>query len=427
MFAHGAAPRRVVVTGMGIACPLGLGVERVWKRLVEGQSGITAIQSFDVKDLTAKIAGQVPVGAKADGKLDLSEWIPVKDQKKMDRFIQLAVVAAVEAVEDSGWAPQTEEDQCATGVMIGSGIGGLTTIFESSRLIWEGKHKRVSPFFIPSALINLASGHVSIRYGFKGPNHAVVTACATGVHAMGDAARLIAFGDADVMVAGGAEAAVSEIGMAGFCASRALSTAYNDRPTEGSRPWDEGRDGFVMGEGAGVCVLEEYEHAKARGAKIYAEVIGYGMSGDAYHITAPSETGDGAFRSMRAALRSAGVAPDEVQYVNAHGTSTPMGDDLELSAVERLWGDAAPGLAMSSTKSAIGHLLGAAGAVEGIFSVLAIRDGVAPPTLNLDKPSRASAIDRVAKVAQERPIKVALSNSFGFGGTNASIVFRATP
>jgi 3-oxoacyl-[acyl-carrier-protein] synthase II len=427
VFAHGAAPRRVVVTGMGIACPLGLGVERVWKRLVEGQSGITAIQSFDVKDLTAKIAGQVPVGAKADGKLDLSEWIPVKDQKKMDRFIQLAVVAAVEAVEDSGWAPQTEEDRCATGVMIGSGIGGLTTIFESSRLIAEGKHKRVSPFFIPSALINLASGHVSIRYGFKGPNHAVVTACATGVHALGDAARLIAFGDADVMVAGGAEAAVSEIGMAGFCASRALSTAYNDRPTEGSRPWDEGRDGFVMGEGAGVCVLEEYEHAKARGAKIYAEVIGYGMSGDAYHITAPSETGDGAFRSMRAALRSAGVAPDEVQYVNAHGTSTPMGDDLELSAVERLWGDAAPGLAMSSTKSAIGHLLGAAGAVEGIFSVLAIRDGVAPPTLNLDKPSRASAIDRVAKVAQERPIKVALSNSFGFGGTNASIVFRATP
>ena len=427
MFAHGAAPRRVVVTGMGIACPLGLGVERVWKRLVEGQSGIAAIQSFDVKDLTAKIAGQVPVGAKADGKLDLSEWIPVKDQKKMDRFIQLAVVAAVEAVEDSGWVPQTEEDQCATGVMIGSGIGGLTTIFESSRLIAEGKHKRVSPFFIPSALINLASGHVSIRYGFKGPNHAVVTACATGVHALGDAARLIAFGDADVMVAGGAEAAVSEIGMAGFCASRALSTAYNDRPTEGSRPWDEGRDGFVMGEGAGVCVLEEYEHAKARGAKIYAEVIGYGMSGDAHHITAPSETGDGAFRSMRAALRSAGVAPDEVQYVNAHGTSTPMGDDLELSAVERLWGDAASGLAMSSTKSAIGHLLGAAGAVEGIFSVLAIRDGVAPPTLNLDKPSRASAIDRVAKVAQERPIKVALSNSFGFGGTNASIVFRAAP
>ena len=425
MFAHGAAPRRVVVTGMGIACPLGLGVERVWQRLVAGESGIAAIQSFDVKDLTAKIAGQVPVGARADGKLDLNEWIPVKDQKKMDRFIQLAVVAAVEAVEDSGWLPESEEDRCATGVMIGSGIGGLTTIYESSQLIAAGKHKRVSPFFIPSALINLASGHVSIRYGFKGPNHAVVTACATGVHALGDAARLIAFGDADVMVAGGAEAAVTEIGMAGFCASRALSTAYNDRPQEGSRPWDEGRDGFVMGEGAGICVLEELEHAKARGAKIYAEVIGYGMSGDAHHITAPSDTGDGAYRSMRAALRSAGVAPEQVQYVNAHGTSTPMGDDLELGAVERLWGDAAGGLAMSSTKSAIGHLLGAAGAVEGIFSILAIRDKVAPPTLNLEKPSKPSAIDRVAKVAQERPIEVALSNSFGFGGTNASIVFRA--
>jgi 3-oxoacyl-[acyl-carrier-protein] synthase II len=425
VFAHGAAPRRVVVTGMGIACPLGLGVERVWKRLIEGESGITAIQSFDVKDLTAKIAGLVPVGVKAEGKLDLNEWIPVKDQKKMDRFIQLAYVAAVEAVEDSGWLPESEEDRCATGVMIGSGIGGLTTIYESSQLIAAGKHKRVSPFFIPSALINLASGHVSIRYGFKGPNHAVVTACATGVHALGDAARLIAFGDADVMVAGGAEAAVSEIGMAGFCASRALSTAFNDRPQEGSRPWDEDRDGFVMGEGAGVCVLEELEHAKARGAKIYAEVIGYGMSGDAHHITAPSDTGDGAFRSMRSALRSAGVNPDQVQYVNAHGTSTPLGDDLELGAVERLWGDAAGKLAMSSTKSAIGHLLGAAGAVEGIFSILAIRDGVAPPTLNLERPSRESAIDRVAKVAQERPIEVALSNSFGFGGTNASIVFRA--
>ncbi|WP_328702216.1 beta-ketoacyl-ACP synthase II [Belnapia arida] len=427
MFAQAAAPRRVVVTGMGIASPLGLGVERVWKRLIEGQSGIAAIQSFDVKDLPAKVAGQVPVGTRAEGGLDLAEWIPVKDQKKMDRFIQLAVVAAVEAVEDSGWMPEDEEGRCATGVMIGSGIGGLTTIYESSQLIAQGKHKRVSPFFIPSALINLASGHVSIRYGFKGPNHAVVTACATGVHALGDAARLIAFGDADVMVAGGAEAAVSEIGMAGFCASRALSTGYNDTPAEASRPWDEGRDGFVMGEGAGVVVLEEYEHAKTRGAKIYAEVIGYGMSGDAHHITAPSDTGDGAFRSMRAALKSAGVAPSEVQYVNAHGTSTPLGDDLELGAVERLWGEDARGLAMSSTKSAIGHLLGAAGAVEGIFSILAIRDGVAPPTLNLEKASKDSPIDRVAKVAQERKIDVALSNSFGFGGTNASIVFRAAP
>jgi 3-oxoacyl-[acyl-carrier-protein] synthase II len=424
VFAHLAAPRRVVVTGMGIACPLGLGVEHVWKRLTAGESGIGAIQSFDVSQLPAKIAGQVPGGPKAEGKLDLSEWIPVKDLKKMDRFIQLALVAAEEAVQDAGWTPEAEADRIRTGVMIGSGIGGLPTIYEASVLIKEGKYRRLSPFFIPSALINLASGHVSIRYGFKGPNHSVVTACATGVHALGDAARLIALGDAEVMVAGGAEAAVSEIGMAGFCASRALSTAFNDTPAQGSRPWDKDRDGFVMGEGAGVLVLEEYEHAKARGAKIYAEVVGYGMSGDAHHITAPSEDGDGAFRSMQAALRSAGVTPDGVQYVNAHGTSTPMGDDLELGAVERLWGDAAKGLAMSSTKSAVGHLLGAAGAVEGIFSVLAIRDGVAPPTLNLDEPSKASPIDRVAKVAQDRKIDVALSNSFGFGGTNASIVFR---
>ena len=424
MFGHLTTPRRVVVTGMGIACPLGLGVENVWKRLTAGESGLGAIQSFDVSQLTAKIAGQVPTGPKTEGKLDLNEWIPVKDLKKMDRFIQLALVAAEEAVEDSGWKPEDEDSRCRTGVMIGSGIGGLPTIFEASVLIKEGKTRRLSPFFIPSALINLASGHVSIKYGFKGPNHSVVTACATGVHALGDAARLIALGDADVMVAGGAEAAVSEIGMAGFCASRALSTAFNENPTQGSRPWDKDRDGFVMGEGAGVLVLEEYEHAKKRGAKIYAEVVGYGMSGDAHHITAPSEDGDGAFRSMRAALRSAGVTPDQVQYVNAHGTSTPMGDDLELGAVERLWGDAAKGLAMSSTKAAIGHLLGAAGAVEGIFSVLAIRDGIAPPTLNLEEPSRESAIDRVAKVAQQRKIEVALSNSFGFGGTNASIVFK---
>ncbi len=425
MFANGAAPRRVVVTGMGIACPLGLGVENVWRRLIAGESGISSIQSFDTKDLPAKIAGQVPGGSRAEGKLDLAEWIPVKDQKKMDRFVQLAMVAATEAVEDSGWTAATEEERCAAGVMIGSGIGGLSTIYEASQLVASGRTRRLSPFFIPSALINLASGHVSIKYGLKGPNHSAVTACATGVHALGDAARLIALGDADVMVAGGAEAAVNEMGMAGFCAARALSTEYNDTPQAASRPWDEGRDGFVMGEGAGVVVLEEYEHAKKRGAKIYAEVIGYGMSGDAHHITAPSDDGDGAFRSMRAALRSAKVTPDQVQYVNAHGTSTPLGDDLELGAVERLWGDAAKGLAMSSTKSAVGHLLGAAGAVEGIFSILAIRDGVAPPTLNLEKPSRESAIDRVAKQAQQRPIEVALSNSFGFGGTNASIVFRA--
>jgi 3-oxoacyl-[acyl-carrier-protein] synthase II len=425
VFANGAAPRRVVVTGMGICCPLGVGVESVWRRLIAGESGISAIQSFDTKDLPAKIAGQVPSGTRAEGGLDIGEWIPVKDQKKMDRFVQHAIVAATEAVEDSGWVPQSEEERCAAGVMIGSGIGGLSTIYEASQLVASGKTRRLSPFFIPSALINLASGHVSIKYGLKGPNHSAVTACATGVHALGDAARLIALGDADVMVAGGAEAAVSELGMAGFCAARALSTGYNDTPQAASRPWDEGRDGFVMGEGAGVLVLEELEHAKRRGARIYAEVIGYGMSGDAHHITAPSDDGDGAFRSMRAALRSARVTPDQVQYVNAHGTSTPLGDDLELGAVERLWGDAARGLAMSSTKSAIGHLLGAAGAVEGIFSILAIRDGVAPPTLNLEKPSRESPIDRVAKQAQERPIEVALSNSFGFGGTNASIVFRA--
>ncbi len=417
--------RRVVVTGMGIASPLGLGVAHVWKRLIAGESGISAIQSFDVTDLPAKIAGQVPRGAKADGRLDLAEWIAPKDQRKMDRFIHLALVAATEAVEDFGWRPETEADHEATGVMIGSGIGGLQSIYDGSVLVHEGRARRMSPFFIPSALINLASGHVSIKYGFKGPNHAVVTACATGVHAVGDAARLIMLGDADVMVSGGAEAAVCPLGIAGFCASRALSTAFNDEPTRASRPWDRDRDGFVMGEGAGVLVLEEYEHARKRGAKIYAEVSGYGMSGDAHHITAPAEGHEGAERSMRAALRNGGIDPSEIQYVNAHGTSTPLGDDLELAAVERVFGDAANGLAMSSTKSAIGHLLGAAGAVEAVFSIMAIRDGIAPPTLNLDNPSRETVIDRVPNAAQERPIKAALSNSFGFGGTNASIIFRA--
>ncbi len=420
----GMSARRVVVTGMGIACPLGLGVERVWKRLIEGESGINAIQSFDTTELTAKIAGQVPVGTRAEGKLDISEWIPVKDQKKMDRFIHLAVVAAIEAVEDSGWVPKDEDARCATGVMIGSGIGGLGTIYEASVLVSQGKHRRLSPFFIPSALINLASGHVSIKYGFKGPNHAAVTACATGVHAIGDASRLIMLGDADVMVAGGAEGAVNELGMAGFCASRALSTNFNDRPAAASRPWDRDRDGFVMGEGAGIVVLEELEHAKARGAKIYGEVAGYGMSGDAHHITAPAEGHEGAFRAMKAAFRNGGALPGDVQYVNAHGTSTPLGDDLELEAVERFFGDDAKGLAMSSTKSATGHLLGAAGAIEAIFSLLAIRDSVVPPTLNLENPSRASVIDRVPLVAQERRVDVALSNSFGFGGTNASILFK---
>ena len=417
--------RRVVVTGMGIACPLGIGVEHVWRRLINSESGISSIQSFDTKDIPCKIAGQVPHGTKADGNLNIGEWVPVKDQKKMDRFIHLALVAGTEAVEDSGWMPETEDDRCATGVMIGSGIGGLGTIADAAVLVSQGKARRISPFFIPSALINLASGHLSIKYGFKGPNHSAVTACATGVHAIGDAARLIMLGDADVMVAGGAEAAVCELGIAGFCASRALSTGFNDRPAQASRPWDKDRDGFVMGEGAGVVVLEDYEHARKRGAKVYGEVIGYGMSGDAYHITAPAEGHDGAFRAMRAALKNGGVSTADIQYINAHGTSTPLGDDLELEAVERLFGDAARGVAMSSTKSATGHLLGAAGAIEAIFSILAVRDRVAPPTLNLDEPSRDSVIDRVAKTAQERDIRVALSNSFGFGGTNASVIFRA--
>jgi 3-oxoacyl-[acyl-carrier-protein] synthase II len=416
--------RRVVVTGMGIVSPLGVGLENVWRRLIAGESGIGAIQSFDVSDLPCKVAGQVPLGSRADGRFDPAEWVAPKDVKKMDRFILFAMAAAAEAVADSGWRPATEDDRCATGVMIGSGIGGLETIYEGAIMVHEGRARRLSPFFIPSALINLASGHVSIAHGFKGPNHSVVTACATGVHAIGDAARLIGLGDAEVMVAGGAEATVNRLGIAGFCASRALSTGFNDEPARASRPWDTERDGFVMGEGAGVLVLEEYDHARGRGARIYAEIGGYGMSGDAHHITAPAEGHEGAFRAMRAALRSGGMTPADVQYVNAHGTSTPAGDDLELEAVERLFGDAARGLAMSSTKSAIGHLLGAAGAVEAIFSILAVRDGIAPPTLNLDTPSRESVIDRVAHTAQERPIRAALSNSFGFGGTNASIIFK---
>jgi 3-oxoacyl-[acyl-carrier-protein] synthase II len=420
-----AFERRVVVTGMGIACPLGVGAEPVWRRLIEGRSGIGSIQSFDTKNLTCTVAGQVPAGSRADGRLDINEWIPLKDQKKMDKFIHFAMVAAVGAVEDSGWEPKTDEDRWASGVMIGSGIGGLQTIYDASVQVYEGKARRLSPFFIPSALINLASGHVSIRFGWKGPNHSVVTACATGVHAIGDAARLIMMGDADVMLAGGAEATVNELGIAGFCASRALSTSFNDQPTRASRPWDRDRDGFVMGEGAGVLVLEEREHARARGAKIYAEIAGYGLSGDAHHITAPADGHEGAFRAMKSALRSGGLQPEDIQYVNAHGTSTPLGDDLELEAVERLFGDAAKGVAMSSTKSATGHLLGAAGAIEAVFSILAIRDGVVPPTLNLDEPSRPSAIDRVAHAAQERRVNVALSNSFGFGGTNASVIFRA--
>ena len=408
---------------MGIVSPLGLGLEHNWSRLIAGESGIGRIASFDPSDLPAHGAGEVPAGPTEAGCLTLSDWVPVKDQKKMDRFIHLGLVAATEAVEDSGWKPESEEDRCRTGVMIGSGIGGLQTIYDASITVHEGRARRLSPFFIPSALINLVSGHVSIKYGFKGPNHSVVTACASGVHAIGDASRLIMLGDADVMVAGGAEAAVCPLGIAGFSSARALSTAFNAEPEKASRPWDRDRDGFVMGEGAGIVVLEEYEHAKARGAKIYGEIIGYGMSGDAYHITAPAEGHEGAYRAMQAAVRSAGIAVSDIGYVNAHGTST-MADDLELQAVERLFGDAASQVAMSSTKSAIGHLLGAAGAVEAIFSILAIRDNVAPPTLNLDNPSTESAIDRVAHEAQRRKIDIALSNSFGFGGTNASIIVR---
>jgi 3-oxoacyl-[acyl-carrier-protein] synthase II len=415
--------RRVVVTGMGVVSPLGVGAEFVWNRLLKSESGIQGVQSCDVSDLPCKIAGEVPRGDTASGRFNADDYVSPKDQKKMDTFIIMAMGAAHQAVEDSGWKPTDEEGQNRTGVLIGSGIGGLQGIYEASITLKEKGPRRISPFFIPSCLINLASGHVSIKYGFRGPNHSVVTACATGSHALGDAARLIALGDADVMVAGGTESTVSRLGIAGFCASRALSTGFNDRPTEGSRPWDKDRDGFVMGEGSGVVVLEELEHAKARGAKIYAELVGYGLSGDAYHITAPSENGDGGYRCMQMALKRAGMNLDDIDYVNAHGTSTPLGDEIELGAVKRLFGDHAYKLTMSSTKSAIGHLLGAAGAVEAIFSILALRDQVAPPTLNLDNPSEGCDIDLAPKQAKPRKIRAALSNSFGFGGTNASLIF----
>jgi 3-oxoacyl-[acyl-carrier-protein] synthase II len=415
--------RRVVVTGLGVVSPLGVGAENVWNRLLKGESGIQGVQSCDVSDLPCKIAGEVPRGDTASGKFNADDYVTPKDQKKMDTFIVMAVAAAQQAVEDSGWKPTDEEGQTRTGVLIGSGIGGLQGIYEASITLKEKGPRRISPFFIPSCLINLASGHVSIKYGFRGPNHAVVTACATGSHALGDAGRLIALGDADVMVAGGAESTVSRLGIAGFCASRALSTGFNDNPTAGSRPWDKDRDGFVMGEGAGVVVLEELEHAKARGAKIYAELVGYGLSGDAYHITAPSENGDGGFRCMTMALKRAGMNLGDIDYINAHGTSTPLGDEIELGAVKRLFGQHAYELTMSSTKSAIGHLLGAAGAVEAIFSILALRDQVAPPTLNLDNPSEGCDIDLAPKQAKPRKIRAALSNSFGFGGTNASLIF----
>jgi 3-oxoacyl-[acyl-carrier-protein] synthase II len=417
--------RRVVVTGIGVVTPLGVGVDHVWKRLIKGESGISSIQSFDVSDLPAKIAGQVPRGDISSGKFNPDDYVTPKDQKKMDDFIVMAMAAAHEAVKDAGWEPKTDEERNSTGVMIGSGIGGLNVIYETSQILKEKGPRRVSPFFIPAALINLASGHVSIKYGFRGPNHSVVTACATGSHAIGDAARMIMLEDADVMVAGGAESTINRIGIAGFAASRALSTNFNDNPTAGSRPWDKDRDGFVMGEGAGILVLEEYEHAKARGAKIYAEVVGYGMSGDAHHITAPAEDGNGGFRAMQAALKRAKLEPKDIDYINAHGTSTPLGDEIELGAVKRLFGDHAYELTMSSTKSAIGHLLGAAGAVEAIFSILALRDQVAPPTLNLDNPSEGCDIDLAPKQAKPRKIRNVLSNSFGFGGTNASLVFSA--
>ncbi|MBI3515375.1 MAG: beta-ketoacyl-ACP synthase II [Proteobacteria bacterium] len=409
---------------MGLVTPLGTGVGTNWQRLTGAQSGLRAIQSFDVSDLPAKVAGQIPLGG-SDGAFNPDEIVPPNERRRMGDFIVYALAAATEAVADSGWKPSDGDALERTGVMIGSGIGGLIGITDGALTVHEKGPRRLSPFFIPSNLINLASGHVSIRFGFKGPNHAVVTACSTGAHAIGDAARLIQFGDADVMVAGGTEAAVSRIGMAGFAAARALSTGFNDTPARASRPWDKDRDGFVMGEGAGVVVLESLEHAKARGAKIYAELIGYGMSGDAHHITAPAPDGNGAFRSMRNALKSAHLKPEDIDYINAHGTSTPLGDEIELSAVKRLFGDAAYKLSMSSTKSAIGHLLGAAGSVEAIYSILALRDQLVPPTLNLDNPSEGCDIDLVPHEAKRRPVRVVLSNSFGFGGTNASLIFTA--
>ncbi|MEW5962544.1 MAG: beta-ketoacyl-ACP synthase II [Pseudomonadota bacterium] len=420
--------RRVVVTGLGLVTPLGCGVEPSWSRLIEGKSGARRIgpDDFDASDLSCQVANFVPRGSTADGLFDPNDWMEPKEQRKVDDYIIYAVAAADQAIADSGLKFDTREKQETAGVLIGSGIGGLSGIADTSLLLRDKGPRRVSPFFIPGRLINLAAGYVSIKHQLKGPNHAVVTACATGTHAIGDAARLVALGDAEVMVAGGTESPICRIGMAGFIACRALSTGFNDNPTKASRPYDKDRDGFVMGEGAGVVVLETLEGAKARGARIYAEVIGYGMSGDAFHITAPAEDGDGAYRCMRAALRNAKIDVSEIDYVNAHGTSTPMGDEIELGAVERLFGNAAGKLAMSSTKSAIGHLLGAAGAVEAVFSILAIRDNVAPPTLNLDNPSVESAIDLVPHKAKKREIHTVLSNSFGFGGTNASLVLRRT-
>jgi len=416
--------RRVVVTGLGMVTPLGSGVATTWSRLLAGKSGAVRVTDFEVSDLPSQIACRIPRGDGSDGTFDPDVAMEPKEQRKVDDFIIFAMAAADEAIADSGWTPRNEEDSERFGVLIGSGIGGLQGIVEAGITLKERGPRRISPFFIPGRLINLASGYVSIKHQLKGPNHAVVTACSTGAHAIGDASRLIGLGDADMMLAGGTESPVSRISLAGFAACRALSTHFNDAPEKGSRPYDKDRDGFVMGEGAGVVVLEEYEHARARGARIYAEIIGYGLTGDAFHITAPAQDGNGAFRCMKAALARAEVSPEDIDYVNAHGTSTPLGDEIELGAVERVMGNSASRLTMSSTKSAIGHLLGAAGAVEAIFSMLAIRDNVAPPTLNLDDPSVETQIDLVPHTAREKRIDVVLSNSFGFGGTNASLVFK---
>jgi len=416
--------RRVVVTGMGLTTPLGNGVDVNWKRLTSGVVGINKIENFDVSDLPCKIAGQVPnINNDPEGGLDIDNWIEPREYKRIDRFISYGIISAVQAVEHSGWKPKSENEKNRTGVILGSGIGGLETIANTTRLLDTKGPRKISPFFIPSALINLLSGQVSIRYGFKGPNHSVVTACSTGAHAIGDASRIIRYGDADVMIAGGAEAACCRIGMAGFAAARALSTNFNDQPSSSSRPWDQERDGFVMGEGAGVLVLEEREHAIARGANIYAEIKGYGMSGDAHHITAPAENGDGGFRAMRSALSDANINNSEIDYINAHGTSTPLGDMIELKAIGRLLGDNVSKVSISSTKSATGHLLGAAGAIEAIFSILSIVNQIVPPTNNLINPDEQSVgFDLVPINAKERTIRNVLSNSFGFGGTNASLL-----
>ncbi len=415
--------RRVVITGMGMVTPLGCGVETTWQRLLKGESGAKKIDTFDVSDISCRIACVVPRGDGSGGTFNADQWMEPKEQRKVDNFILFGMSAAKQALDDAGWRPQSYEEQTSTGVLIGSGIGGIEGIAANAVILHEKGPRRVSPFFIPGRIINLASGYVSIEFGLKGPNHAVVTACSTGAHAIGDAARMVALGDAEVMVAGGTELPVNRISLAGFAALRALSTGFNEDPTHASRPYDKDRDGFVMGEGAGAVVVEALEHAQARGAKIYAELVGYGMSGDAYHITAPSPDGDGAFRCMSMALKRAGISAGDVDYINAHGTSTPLGDEIELGAVQRLVGTAAGRVSMSSTKSCIGHLLGAAGAVEAIFSILAIRDGIAPPTINLDNPSVETPIDLVPHKARKRDINIALSNSFGFGGTNASLIF----